>query len=373
MIIAVLKEITPGENRVAATPDIVRKYIDWGMKVRIEKDAGQTAGFADSDYTEAGAEIAETPAETVQDAAIILKIWAPLASEDPLFRHGQIIIANFQALAQRERIKTIASLGVTSFALDLMPRISRAQSMDILSSQSNLAGYKAVIEAFNLLPKAAPMMMTAAGTNAPARVLVLGAGVAGLQAIATAKRLGAVVYASDVRAAVREQVESLGGKFVEVPQDENLETKGGYAKEASAEYLRRQKVAVANRLRQTDIAITTALIPGKPAPKLIDDTMLKEMPRGAVIIDMAAAAGGNVAGSRNNMLTDIHGVRLLGNSNLAAGIPNSASLLYAKNIFNFLSAQYDRDNKDFKFNFDDDLVSQTCVTRNGKDLLEERL
>lgn len=372
MIIAVLKEITPGEARVAATPDVVKKYTDMGFKVRVEKNAGTAAGFADADYVKAGAEIKNTPVQTVEDASIIVKIWAPMVSEDALFKHGQTIIANFQALNNPARIKTISALGVTSFALELLPRISRAQSMDILSSQSNLAGYKAVIEAFNLLPKAAPLMMTAAGTNAPARVLVLGAGVAGLQAIATAKRLGALVYASDVRPAVKEQIESLGGKFVEVAAQEDLETAGGYAKQASAEYLSRQKEAVAERLRQTDIAVTTALIPGKPAPRLIDAAMLRQMPKGSVVIDMAAASGGNVEGSQNGQLVDIEGIRVLGNSNLAAAVPNSASQLFARNIFNFLNAQYDRENKDIKFNFDDDLVSQTCITRDGKDLLKER-
>lgn len=372
MIIAVLKEITAGETRVAATPDIVKRYCDMGFKVQIEKNAGAKAGFADSDYTAAGAEIMSTPAKTVQGASVILKIWAPFVSEDSLFKPGQILVANMQAQANPERIKTLAKLGLTCFALELMPRTSRAQSMDILSSQSNLAGYKAVIEAFNLLPKAAPLMMTAAGTITPARVLILGAGVAGLQAIATAKRLGAVVYASDVRAAVKEQVESLGGKFVDVETDENMETRGGYAKQASAEYLRRQKQAVAERLRQTDVAITTALIPGKPAPRLIDSSMLEQMPKGSVVIDMAASSGGNVEGSEEGHLIDINGVRVMGNSNLAAGVPTSASLLFAKNIYNFLNAQYNPKTNEFKFNFDDDLVAQTCVTKDGKFLPKEK-
>lgn len=372
MIIATLKETTPGEQRVAATPETVKKYTDLGFKVRVETNAGLAAGFDDESYLAAGAEIAKTPEQTVKSANIIIKIHAPLVSEDRLFSQGQTIIANFDALSQKERIKTIAALGVDAFALELLPRISRAQSMDILSSQSNLAGYKAVIEAFNLLPKAAPLLMTAAGTNAPARVLVLGAGVAGLQAIATAKRLGAVVYASDVRIAAKEQVESLGAKFVDVAADEDMETNGGYAKEASKDYLKRQKEAVAERLKQTDIAITTALIPGKPAPKLIDAKMLKQMPKGSVVVDMAANSGGNVEGSKKDSLIDIDGIRVLGNSNLASSIPYSASLLFAKNIFNFLSAQYDKEKKELKFNFDDDLVSQTCICRNGQYLLEDR-
>ncbi len=372
MIIAVLKEIAAGETRVAATPDVVKRCCDMGLKVRIEKNAGAAAGFDDADYAAAGAEIMPDPAKTVQSAAIILKIWAPFVSEDSLFKPGQVLIANFQAQTNPERVKTLAKLGLTCFAMELMPRTSRAQSMDILSSQSSLAGYKAVIEAFNLLPKAAPLMMTAAGTVTPARVLVLGAGVAGLQAIATAKRLGAVVYASDVRPAVKEQVESLGGKFVDVETDENMETSGGYAKQASADYLRRQKQAVTERLRQTDVAITTALIPGKPAPKLIDSAMLRQMPKGSVVIDMAASDGGNVEGSSEGHLLEINGIRVLGNSNLAAGLPTSASLLFAKNIYNFLSAQFNPKTNELKFNFDDDLVAQTCVAKDGKFLPKEK-
>ena len=286
MRIAIPKEIKNGETRVAATPDIVKKYKYMGIDINIQSGAGEASGFNDENYREAGAEIKATAEETYKKAAAVLKVWAPEPSEENYLAPGTAIFANFQALTNRGRIETFAHLGLTCFALELMPRISRAQSMDILSSQSNLAGYKAVIEAVSHLPSAVPMMMTAAGTIAPAKALILGAGVAGLQAIATAKRLGAVVYASDVRPQVKEQVESLGGKFLEVKSDENFETAGGYAKETSADYRQKQQEAVARQLTQTNFAVTTALIPGLPAPRLITKAMLSGMPTDSVVIDI---------------------------------------------------------------------------------------
>lgn len=258
-----------------------------------------------------------------------------LPDEDRLLKPGQTIIANFQALAHPARVAELAKQGLTCFALDMLPRISRAQSMDILSSQSNLAGYKAVINAVNLLPRAIPLMMTAAGTVSPAKVLVLGAGVAGLQAIATAKRLGAQVFASDVRPQVKEQVESLGARFLEVKTSETFETSGGYAQETSPEYRRQQQLAVAEQLAKTDIAVTTALIPGKKAPVLITRGMIEHMPRGSVIIDMAAANGGNVEGSIDNQTVNVNGVTIVGNSNLASELPVSASHLFAQIFITF--------------------------------------
>lgn len=366
MIIAVPKELKPGETRVAVSPDVVKILKGMGCEIRIQKDAGLLSGFSDEEYIAAGAKIAPDAKSTYKGADIIIKIWAPLAQEDKFLQDSITVIANFQALTNQKRIAKFAAKKLTCFALELMPRISRAQSMDILSSQSNLAGYKAVLEAVNALNKAVPMMMTAAGTIAPAKALILGAGVAGLQAIATAKRLGAQVYASDVRPQVKEQVESLGGKFVEVKTDENFETSGGYAKETSDEYKRAQTAAVAEQLKKTNIAITTALIPGRAAPKLITKAMIKKMPRGSVIVDMATASGGNVEGSKDNETVVINGVTIIGNSNLAAGVPNSASKLYAKNILNFLTPMYNAEIKNFVFNFEDELVKGTCICKDGK-------
>ncbi len=366
MKIAVIKETLPGEKRIAISPGIVKRLKQWDFDVLIEKDAGLQAGFADTDFETAGAAITSSAQEACQNADMIFKIWAPQPEEDRLFHANQTIIANFQALANKERLNDFAKLGLRCFALDLIPRISRAQSMDILSSQSNLAGYKAVIDAVAALDKAVPMMMTAGGTIPPAKVLVLGAGVAGLQAIATAKRLGAQVYASDVRPQVKEQVESLGGRFLEVKTTENFETNGGYAKETSADYQKKQNEAIAEQLKVTDIAITTALIPGRPAPRLISAEMLKMMPYGSVIIDMATATGGNVEGAQDNKIVEINGIKIIGNSNLAASIPNSASMLFARNIFNFIAPMYNSETKELVFNFHDELVEATCICQGGK-------
>lgn len=366
MIISIPKEQKSGETRVAATPETVKKYIDAGLPVKIEQGAGEAAGFTDEEYKNAGAVIAESVEDTYRHAGIILRIWAPEADQYQYFRQGMIIIANFQARTEQDAIKAMAPTGITALALDLIPRISRAQSMDILSSQSNLAGYAAVIKGVNELNKAVPLMMTAAGTVPPAKVLVLGAGVAGLQAIATAKRLGAQVFASDVRPQVKEQVESLGGKFIDVENSENFEASGGYAKETSEDYKRRQAEAVAEQLKKTDIAVTTALIPGKPAPKLITMEMIKSMPKGSVIIDMAAESGGNAEGSVNNETVVIGGTKIIGNSNLAADIPFSASSLFARNIYNFLMPMYDKEQKNVALNFDDEIIKATCVIKNGE-------
>ena len=372
MTIAILKETTPSETRVAATPDVVKKYVDLGFKIQVESSAGVAAGFSDAQYSSAGAKICKTPADTLKKANIIIKVNAPLLSEDHLFSPKQIVIADFKALSSPQRIEHFCKLGLTCFALDLLPRISRAQGMDILSSQSNLAGYKAVIEAFNLLPQAAPMMMTAAGTVPPAKVLVLGAGVAGLQAIATAKRLGAIVYASDVRPATKEQVESLGGKFLNIESEQNAETSGGYAQATSKQFQKMQQKAIGEILPQINIVITTALLPGKPAPRLISATMLKKMAKGSVVIDMASSSGGNVEGSQNNKTVDINGIKIVGNSNLAASIPLSASKLFAQNIFNFIKSQFNNEQKELKFDFSDELISATCICQNGKVYQEKK-
>ncbi|MDR1694785.1 MAG: Re/Si-specific NAD(P)(+) transhydrogenase subunit alpha [Lactobacillaceae bacterium] len=366
MIIVIPKEIRENENRVASSPDVVRKLVGMGFKVRVEKNAGKNAGFFDDDFSRAGAKISASAEELYKDADIIFKLWAPLLEEEKYLKKDMIIIANFHYLNDKKMIENLAVKNVACFALNLMPRISRAQGMDILSSQSNLAGYKAVIEAVGYLPKAVPMMMTAAGTIAPTRFLILGAGVAGLQAIATAKRLGGVVYAFDVRAAVKEQVESLGGKFVEIKSEESLETSGGYAKETSKDYQTKQSNAIKAQLEKTDIVITTALIPGKNAPILIAKDMLKALPKGAIIVDMAAETGGNVEGTKNNEIVDIDGVKIIGNSNLASDLPFSASSLYAKNILNFISPMYKAETKSLEFNFTDETISKTCICKGGK-------
>lgn len=366
MLIAVPKEIKSGETRVAVSPEIVKKYKAMGLDVHIESSAGEASGFSDNDYRNAGAGIKKNAAETYHNADIICKIWAPEPAEDKYLTKQMNIFANFSALTDQERIRQLSQIGLTAFGLELMPRISRAQSMDILSSQSNLAGYAAVLQAVNALSQAVPMMMTAAGTVAPAKALILGAGVAGLQAIATAKRLGAMVYASDVRPQVKEQVESLGGKFVEVKSDESFETSGGYAKETSEEYKKKQQEAVADQLTRTNFAVTTALIPGRPAPRLISKEMLLKMPAGAVVVDMASASGGNVEGSVDGQTVKINGVTVIGNSNLAAALPASASPLFAKNIYNFLSILYNAETKSFNYNFEDELIKGTCLCHQGK-------
>ena len=360
MIISIPRERRNGETRVAATPETVRRYVSLGFAVRVEQNAGRLSGFPDE------TEIVADTAALWKGAGLILKIWAPQPEEDAYLFPGQTIVANFQALDNRERAAVFAARRTTCFALELIPRISRAQSMDILTSQSNLAGYKAVLKGVNMLDRALPMMMTAAGTVPPARVLILGAGVAGLQAIATAKRLGAQVYAADVRPSVKEQVESLGARFVDVENEENFEDNGGYAGETSAAYQKRQQKAVAEQLAKTDLAVTTALIPGKPAPRLISAEMLRNMPEGSVVVDMAAAAGGNVEGSQDNQTVRIGGVTVIGNSNLAAGVPASASTLFARNVFNFLNAMYNPETQNITFDFADELVAKTCICKDGQ-------
>lgn len=370
MIIAVPTETSPGETRVAATPDTVKKYFSRGLRIRVQSGAGLASGFADEAYRSAGAEIMQTAAETINDAAVVIKIKSPLPEEISLFRNGQILIGDMEALSHPAHIKELSEKGLTCLALDLLPRISRTQNMDILSSQSSLSGYRAVIEAMARLSRAVPLMMTAAGTVTPARVLVLGAGVAGLQAIATAKRMGAVVTASDVRPTVKEQVESLGGRFLEIQSNEQFESTGGYAGKTSATYRKLQQTAISRILPQTDILITTALIPGKPAPRLVTRQMIEQLPAGAVIVDMAAATGGNVEGSQNKQtLKTERNVVIIGNSDLAAKIPFTASSLFANNIYNFLDAYYQSEKKKFEFNDDDEIIRAVCAARNGNLLI----
>ncbi len=358
------KESLKNETRVAAVPETVRKIVQNGIDVLIEKNAGQNAGYPDSLYVEAGAKIIDSQKNLYKDIDIITKINPPSLDEIKLMPEGIVLIANMQAVSNRNIIEKLAEKNITVFAMELMPRISRAQSMDVLSSQSNLAGYKAVLDAFAAFGKTIPMMMTAAGTIAPARTLVMGAGVAGLQAIATAKRLGSVVYASDVRPAVKEQVESLGGRFVEVKSDETAETKGGYAKEMSDDYKKRQAEAIAEQVKMADIIICTALIPGRPAPVLITSEMLKTMKEGSIIVDMAAIAGGNVEGSKPDETVIINGVKIIGDTNITAKLAFDSSALFARNIFNFINTFFNKESKQIEFNYNDDLVKGSCVTKN---------
>ncbi len=373
MLIAIPKERRAAEARVAASPDMVKKLIGLGYQVVIEKNAGKGASFTDDAFVEAGATIGKDAKATLKDADIILKVQRPMTAADgddelALMKPGVILIAHLAALQNKAEVEAYAKAGITAFAMEMMPRITRAQSMDILSSQSNLAGYKAVLDAANEFSRAFPMMMTAAGTIAPARVLVLGAGVAGLQAIATAKRLGAVVYAFDVRPAVKEQVESLGGKFVEVDDaaTKDAETSGGYAKEMGEDYKRKQAEKIHETLKKTDIAISTALIPGKPAPVLITEEMVKDMRPGSVIVDLAVEAGGNCPLSEYGKVVTKHNVTLVGHANVPARVATDASALFARNMLNFLTPLTDKESKTLKIDWNDEIIKGICVAHDGK-------
>jgi H+-translocating NAD(P) transhydrogenase subunit alpha len=363
MKIAVIKEQAKHEARVAASAETVKKFVGLGAKVVVEAGAGKGASIADATFKDAGATIGKTLADTLKNADVVLAVNAPDAAVLDAMPKGATLVAMLNPLVEKAYVADLAKRGITAFAMELMPRISRAQSMDVLSSQSNLAGYRAVIDAVASFTKATPMMMTAAGTVAPAKVLVLGAGVAGLQAIATAKRLGAVVSAFDVRAAVKEQVQSLGAKFVEVPAEESGEAAGGYAKEMSEEYKQKQSQLIADTLAKTDIAITTALIPGKPAPVLITEDMVKGMKEGSIIVDMAVTAGGNCPLSVADKEVVKHGVKILSYTNLPSRVAVDASQLYAKNLFNFLSP-FIKEGK-LEMNWEDELVKGTLVAKDG--------
>ena len=374
MKIAIPKERRPYEKRVAATPETVKKFIGLGCDVVIEAGAGLDAMFPDADYAAAGATLASSLADTLQGADIILKVQRPIRAgeegedELKLIKPGAMLVAILAPYGDEAGLDAYAKAKVDAFAMELMPRISRAQSMDVLSSQSNLAGYKAVIDAANEFNKAFPMMMTAAGTVAPARVLVMGAGVAGLQAIATARRLGAIVSATDVRLAAKEQVESLGAKFVMVSSDEakQAETAGGYAKEMSDEYKKAQAALIAETLKKQDIAICTALIPGRKAPTLITAEMVKSMRPGSVIVDLAVEQGGNCELSKPGEVVDVNGVKIVGRYNVPSLLSTDSSALYAKNLLNFLTPLIDKETKSLKINWEDQIVTGTALTRDGK-------
>jgi NAD(P) transhydrogenase subunit alpha len=367
MIIAIPKERRAGETRVAVTPETVKKFKSLGLDVVVEAGAGATSRVADADYQAAGARLASGPAETLKDADIVLKVRGPAAEEIPYFKRGAVLAALLAPATEKDLPPKLAAAGVNAFAMEYLPRISRAQAMDVLSSQANLAGYKAVIDAAAQFGRAMPMMMTAAGTIAPARVLVMGAGVAGLQAIATAKRLGAIVSATDVRPATKEQCESLGATFVAVMDDEfkQAQTAAGYAKEMSKEYQAKQAALIAETIKKQDIVITTALIPGRKAPVLVTEEMVKTMRPGSVIVDLAAEQGGNCPLTVPNQVVEVHGVTLMGYTNLPGRLAVDASSLYARNLFNFVSLFVDKKSGALALNWDDEIIKGAGLTRDG--------
>ncbi len=366
MKIAIPREISHNETRVAISPDAVKKYVGLGFDVYVEKQAGLASGMRDSDFADAGATVVDNAAGLYENADVILKIRAPKAEEISHIKEGAVVIAHLNALTDEAAIRLLEQNKITAFAMELMPRITRAQSMDILSSQSNLAGYKAVLDGAYEFGSAFPMMMTAAGTVPPAKVFIMGAGVAGLQAIATAKRLGAVVTAYDVRPATKEQVESLGGKFVVVDEEamKDAETSGGYAKEMSDEYKQKEQEVLKEHIAKQDMVITTALIPGRKAPILVTKEAISQMKPGSVLVDLAVEAGGNVEGAKLGEVAHIDGVKIVGHANVAGRLPNDASTLFARNIVNFLTPHAKEGV--LAFDFEDETVSGTCVTKDGK-------
>ncbi len=372
MKIAVPRERRSGERRVAASPETVKKLVGLGQEVMIETGAGAGAGFRDEDYAQAGAKIATEPGMLLSQAEVVFKVQRPMTQaegtdETALIAPGATLIGLLQPMQNRDQVKAYAERKLTAFALELLPRISRAQAMDVLSSQANLAGYRAVIEASNVFGRIFPMMMTAAGTVAPARVLIMGVGVAGLQAIATARRLGAIVSATDVRPATKEQVQSLGATFLMVEDEESraAETAGGYAKEMSDAYKAKQAALIRDNLKRTDIVITTALIPGRPAPVLLSAEMVAEMKPGSVIVDLAVEAGGNCALSKLNEVVVAHGVSIVGYPNLPSRVPTDASALYAKNLLHFFTPMIDKESKALRVDWEDEIVRGTALTRDG--------
>ncbi len=366
LILAITSEQQAGETRVAATPDTVKKWTAAGLTVKVQAGAGLGASITDDAFTAAGATMAKTTKDALKDADILLKVRGPAADEIKALKAGATVIAMLDAYREKATLKALADAKVTAYAMEFVPRITRAQVMDVLSSQANLAGYRAVIEAATAYGKAFPMMMTAAGTVAPAKVFVMGVGVAGLQAIATARRLGAVVTATDVRPATKEQVESLGAKFLAVEDEEfkNAQTAGGYAKEMSAEYKAKQAALTSSHIAKQDIVITTALIPGRAAPVLVTKEQVASMKPGSVLIDLAAPQGGNVEGCEADKTVDVNGVRIIGFSNIAASIAADASALYARNLQAFAGLLIDKDGK-LAPDMEDEILKAALVTRDG--------
>ena len=361
MNLASLSENQNIEKRVAITPDTVKKYIGLGFNILLQKNYGDHLGFNDEDYKKLGVNFLDNEEEIIKKSEIIIQLGLPEEKKLSFFKENQTLIGSLNAFLNSKKLENLKSKKINCFSLELLPRITRAQSMDILSSQANLAGYKAVVEAFQAYERAIPMMMTAAGTIPAAKVLVVGAGVAGLQAIATAKRMGAVVFATDVRMTSKEQVESLGGKFLTVEGSENLETEGGYAKEASEEFKIKQEELLSETLKKIDIIICTALIPGREAPKIIKEEMFKNLQSGSVIYDLAAVQGGNTVFTEVDKVIEKDGVKILGEANILNKLPVSASNLYAKNVFNFISNLYDKENKKLNINLEDEIIEKTLI------------
>ena len=349
------------EKRIAITPEIAKKYISLGFEVGLSENYGEHLGIKDNEFTEIGVEISNDDKKIIDSSDIIVQLGLPADDKISLIKTNQTLVGVLNPYSNQDKIDEIVKKNINVFTLELLPRITRAQSMDILSSQANLAGYKAVLESFANFEKAIPMMMTAAGTIPAAKVLIVGAGVAGLQAIATAKRMGAIVFATDVRMASKEQVESLGGKFLTIEGAENLETEGGYAKEATDDFKKKQEDLLTETLKKIDIVICTALIPGRKAPIIIKDTMIANMKTGSIIYDLAAIQGGNTSFTKVDQVIKKNGVRIMGESNILNKLPISASNLYAKNVFNFVSNLYDKENKKININLEDEIIEKTLI------------
>ena len=361
MVIGSISESLDLERRVSITPDIVKKYKSIGLEINLCKNYGLHLGLSDQEYESEGANILSNDDDVISNSNAILQMNILKDENLKKLKKDQILIGVLNPYLNEKKLNEITSNGIHCFSLELLPRITRAQSMDILSSQANLAGYKAVIDSFGYFEKAIPMMMTAAGTISAAKVLVVGAGVAGLQAIATAKRMGAIVFATDVRLASKEQVESLGGKFLTVEGAENLETEGGYAKEASVEFKKKQEELLKETLKKIDIVICTALIPGKKAPIIINKDMINVMKNGSLIYDLAASQGGNSELSKVDEIVDVNGVKIIGEANILNKLPISASNLYAKNMYNFINNLFNKDKKNFEINLEDEIIEKTKV------------
>ena len=361
MIIGSILENQKFEKRITITPEIVKKYISIGFEVCLVENYGSHLGIKDEHYRDVGAKITKDEIEVLNSSDLIVQVGMLTDEKTSKIKENQTIIGVLNPYGNKEKLDNLVKKKINVFSLELLPRITRAQSMDILSSQANLAGYKAVVESFANFEKAVPMMMTAAGTVPAAKVLVVGAGVAGLQAIATAKRMGAIVFATDVRMASKEQVESLGGKFLTVEGSENLETEGGYAKEASDEFKKKQEDLLSETLKKIDIVICTALIPGKKAPLIIKDNMIENMQSGSVIYDLAAIQGGNTAFTDVDKIIERNGVKIMGESNILNRLPVSASNLYAKNVFNFVDNLFDKESKKLNINLEDEIIEKTLI------------
>jgi len=361
MRIVSILENQKNEKRIAITPEIAKKYISLGLEIYLPENYGSHLGIKDEEYKKLGVLISKDERQIITSADIIVQLGLLDDDKNSLLKENQTFIGVLNPYENKDKINDLVKKNINTFSLELLPRITRAQSMDILSSQANLAGYKAVVESFSHFEKAIPMMMTAAGTIPAAKVLVVGAGVAGLQAIATAKRMGAIVFATDVRMASKEQVESLGGKFLTVEGAENLETEGGYAKEASDDFKKKQEELLSDTLKKIDIVICTALIPGKKAPLIIKEDMIDNMNSGSIIYDLAAIQGGNTAFTRVDEIIDMKGVKIIGESNILNKLPSSASSLYAKNVFNFVSNLYDKENSKININLEDEIIEKTLI------------